>query len=69
MREELMELNYVSIKDAATMLTVHPNTVRNMIKSGELKAYRIGNKIIRIKVEDIWNAFVETKDIELLGDK
>jgi excisionase family DNA binding protein len=42
-----------SVRTAAEKLKVHPNTIRNLIKSGDLKAERIGSKIIRIKSTDL----------------
>ena len=36
----------VSIAHAAQMLNVHPNTVRNQIKSQRLKSYRVGSRVL-----------------------
>jgi hypothetical protein len=44
---------FYSIKTAAAELKVHQNTIRNLIKSGNLKAERIGSKIIRIRSADL----------------
>ena len=44
---------YLSIQGAAKRIKVHPNTIRNLIKSGDLSAERIGSKIIRIKSTDL----------------
>lgn len=41
-----------TIKDAAKQLKVSPNTIRNYILRGELKAERIG-KLIRIRQANI----------------
>ena len=43
----------LTITQAATELGFHPNTVRNLIKSGKLPAYRIGVKIVRVKRSDL----------------
>ena len=43
---ELQEL--ISIQQAARDKSVHPDTIRRRIASGELKAYRLGNRIIRV---------------------
>ncbi len=45
------------IKSAAKRANVHPNTIRNLIKSGKLKAVRIGSKIIRIHSTDLDELF------------
>ena len=37
-----------TIEEAAYLLSVHPNTVRRMIRRGELMAYRVGPRLIRI---------------------
>lgn len=41
-----------TIKQAAEKLQLHPNTIRNLILRGELKAERIG-KSIRIRDENL----------------
>jgi len=41
------------IKSAAERANVHPNTIRNLIKSGRLSAVRIGSKIIRVHSTDL----------------
>jgi excisionase family DNA binding protein len=42
------ESPWLSIKDAAAQLKLHPNTIRNMILRGELQAERVG-RLIRIR--------------------
>ena len=42
-----------TIKQAAEILKLHPNSVRNLITRGDLKAERIGKSIIRIRQADI----------------
>jgi excisionase family DNA binding protein len=44
---------YVGITDAATYLGVTPKTVRKLIAEGELRAYRVGTKMLRIKLADL----------------
>lgn len=48
-------MNLLRVKEAAEMLSVHPNTIRNYIKSGKLPAKRIGTKLIRIELADLQN--------------
>jgi len=36
---------YLSIKDFAKRLRVHPNTIRKAIKTGYINAFRVGNSI------------------------
>jgi len=43
----------VTIKDAAARCGVHPNTIRNLILRGELRAVRIGARIVRINATDL----------------
>jgi excisionase family DNA binding protein len=42
-----------TISQAAEILQVHVNTVRNLIARGDLKAERIGKSIIRIRQAEI----------------
>ena len=44
---------YYTIKDAAARCGVHPNTIRNLILRGELRAVRIGARIVRINAADL----------------
>ena len=51
---ELPEL--ITLKEAANILKVHPNTLRNWDKKGILPAVRIGEKKVRrYRKEDILN--------------
>jgi excisionase family DNA binding protein len=43
----------LSINEAATILNVHPNTLRNLISRNELAAERIGARIIRIRKSEL----------------
>jgi excisionase family DNA binding protein len=40
-----MESNneFLSVKEFAKLIGVHPNTVRNSIKSGRISAFKVGN--------------------------
>lgn len=48
---------YLTLKEAAEFASVHPNTIRNWIRSGFLKACRPGRDL-RIKRIDLENFFV-----------
>ena len=47
----------VKITTGARLVDVHPNTVRNAIYRGDLKAYRYGARAIRIDVADLLALF------------
>jgi excisionase family DNA binding protein len=49
--EHLPEL--FTIRQAAQLLAVHPNTIRNLIYRGELQAERIGARIVRLHKADL----------------
>ena len=52
MTNELPE--YLTLMQVSKLLKVHPNTLRNWDKNGQLKATRIGlRKIRRYKKEDV----------------
>jgi excisionase family DNA binding protein len=44
---------YVGITEAATYLDVTPKTVRKLIAERELQAYRLGSKMLRIRLADL----------------
>jgi len=44
---------WLTIKDTAERLGVHRNTVREWIATGTLKAYRYGERIVRINPADL----------------
>lgn len=43
----------LTIKGAAQKLNVHPNTIREWINTGLLKAYRYGERTVRINPADL----------------
>jgi excisionase family DNA binding protein len=45
--------NLVTVTRAAEIMGVHPNTIRNWIRSGKLNAMRVGPKLIRIHREEL----------------
>lgn len=56
-----MEINSkddrLSINEAANLVGVHPNTIRNLLLRGELYGERIGKRIIRIRKSDLDSLF------------
>jgi excisionase family DNA binding protein len=44
--------HWLTIKEAAAQLKLHPNTIRNMLLRGDLEAERIG-RLIRIRQANI----------------
>lgn len=55
-------MEYLSIKELAELVGVHPNTVHNWINAGKLRAYKVG-KLIRIKKED-FEDFIQVTDVK-----
>lgn len=51
-----MNTKYLTIKDAAEILSCSEITVRRMINKGDLRAYRFG-RMIRIKETDFKKVF------------
>jgi excisionase family DNA binding protein len=44
---------YIGIPEAATYLDVDHKTIRRLITSGKLAGYRLGNRVIKVKVSDL----------------
>jgi len=44
---------YVGIPEAATYLDVAPKTVRALIAARKLPAYRLGNRVLKVKLADL----------------
>jgi len=61
---EQLPPKYVSIIQAGALTGLHPNTIRNKIKSGEIKAVRAGLRIIRIELSELENLFKEYREGE-----
>lgn len=38
----------ISVREAAELIGVHTNTIKNMIKREQLTAYRFGLRVIRV---------------------
>ena len=51
-------MSFITIKQAAEVLRVHPNTIRNWIEEGILRRYQVnrGYRVL-LKTEDIERAF------------
>ena len=47
---------YLSIPEVATLLGCAEITIREMIRDGRLKAYSLGNRIVRLKLSEIESA-------------
>ena len=47
----------ITIRQAAELSNVHPNTIRNNIKTGKLPALRLGRNVIRIRITDLEGIF------------
>lgn len=48
-----MKEDFVTVSEAARYLGVHRTTLYNWEKRGDIKIYRIGRGVARIKTEDI----------------
>lgn len=51
-------MSLLTIENAAEMLAVHPRTIRRYIAAGDLPAYRIGARHIRVRTSEIGRAHV-----------
>jgi excisionase family DNA binding protein len=47
------EPEYCTVREAAEKLRISTPTVRRWIRSGRLKAYRIGDRNIRVRLRDL----------------
>lgn len=48
---------FITIKQAAELLKVHPNTIRNWLEAGILRRYQVGRGYrVLLKTEDIEKA-------------
>ncbi len=48
---------YVSLSQAADLMSVSVKTVRRRIADGTLPAYRCGRRVVRVRVDDLDRAF------------
>jgi len=55
------EETYLTVKEIAARLRVHPETVRDWIRSGELRGVRLGKRSgFRVSESDL-RAFIESR--------
>jgi excisionase family DNA binding protein len=52
-RRHPVEQAYIGIPDAATYLGVSEKTVRRLIRDDQLPAYRLGARVIKLKIGDV----------------
>lgn len=56
---------YMTVKQAADLLQVHPNTIRNWIEAGILRRYQVSRGFrVLLKTEDIEKAFGQAENQE-----
>lgn len=46
----------ITPQQAADILGVSDRTIRNMVTSGALRDYRVGPRLIRLRLDDVRNA-------------
>ncbi len=44
---------YIGIAEAAIYLDVAPKTIRKLIADGKLPAYRLGQRVLKVKLADL----------------
>jgi len=49
----------IKLQEAAKLLDVHVNTLRSLIRTGDLPAYKIGSKLIRVKRQEVLDLLVQ----------
>ncbi len=54
-RKSTPESEWVSLQQAALRVGVSVDTLRRRIRAGKLRAYRFGERLIKIRVEDLDN--------------
>ena len=60
--------HFLTIPQAGDYLGSSESTIRRMIASGELRAYRFGERNVRIDVEDIHAILKPVTSLEDLGE-
>jgi hypothetical protein len=59
--EKVFEPKWLTIQQSAETWGLHPNTIRNLITRGQLKAYRLGSRVIRIDANELNALFTDYK--------
>jgi excisionase family DNA binding protein len=52
-RRHHVEQAFIGIPEAATYLGVAEKTIRGLIRDNRLPAYRLGYRVIKIRIEDL----------------
>jgi excisionase family DNA binding protein len=47
------ERKYISLDEAAEFLGVSSKTIRRLVSSGDLRAYRAGKRLVRLRSSDV----------------
>lgn len=56
-------MSYITVRKAADLLQVHPNTIRNWIEAGILRRYQLGRGFkVLLRTEDIERAFGQAEN-------
>jgi excisionase family DNA binding protein len=53
MTVELRHSRLMGIAEAAEYANVHPSTLRRRIADGQLPAYRVGPKLLKVDIDDV----------------
>ena len=54
---------WVSLNEAADYIGVHFRTLRRMIREGQIPAHRVGNRIIRLNLNEVDAALKPVKSV------
>lgn len=61
--DRINQTNWLTINESATYAGMSSNSIRKMIADGTLKAYKPGNRMVKIKKDDIDKA-IESQPID-----
>lgn len=61
--DRINQTNWLTINESATYAGMSSNSIRKMIADGVLKAYKPGNRMVKIKKDDIDKA-IESQPID-----
>lgn len=54
-------MNILTLDEVAGLLKINRATVKRYLKKGRLKGFRLGDKLLRVKEEEVEN-FIKGKD-------